>query len=231
MARKTATDLVILEQLTEPAGKDVVDIGCGTGALVRELSARGARVTGVEISDGQLERARAHPEAGQGRYLVGRAEQMPLDAEAVDVAVFMRALHHVPVAHHRAALGECRRILRPGGVLYVAEPLPEGDFFTLTSLVEDEREARAAAQRTLDQAGEFGLGRARTVDYEVEAEIPSVEALRRRIVGVDPERAPLFAQRADEIALAFAGLGEPVAGGGRRFRQPMRADLFARGDG
>ena len=44
----------MLDRLAEPAGKDVIDIGCGGGALVRELTARGARVVGVEISEGQL---------------------------------------------------------------------------------------------------------------------------------------------------------------------------------
>jgi 2-polyprenyl-6-hydroxyphenyl methylase / 3-demethylubiquinone-9 3-methyltransferase len=48
------TDLSMLERLVEPAGKDVVDIGCGGGALVRDLTARGARVIGVEISEQQL---------------------------------------------------------------------------------------------------------------------------------------------------------------------------------
>lgn len=211
-----------------PAGKDVVDIGCGDGALVRALTAHSARVTGIEVSIGQLERAQAHPEAGDADYLVGRAEQLPLAFATVDLAIFMRALHHVPVERHAAALSECHRVLRPGGLLYVAEPVPEGDFFALTSLVEDEREVRAAAQLTLDRAPQFGLDRVRRVDYEVEAEIPDLEALRRRIVDVDPDRGPLFQRRANEIAVAFSRLGEPGAQGGRRFRQPMRADVLVR---
>ncbi|MGH2869243.1 MAG: hypothetical protein ACRDNK_16985 [Solirubrobacteraceae bacterium] len=113
-------------------------------------------------------------------------------------------------------------------MLYVAEPLPEGDFFALSSLVEDEREVRAAAQLTLDVAPRFGLDRVRTVEYEVETEIPDPAALRRRIVDVDPDRAPVFDRRADEIAVAFSRLGEPGALGGRRFRQPMRADVLIR---
>jgi SAM-dependent methyltransferase len=228
MARETATDVAMLERLAAPEGKDVIDIGCGGGALVRELTARGAMVIGIEISEAQLERARNHPEAEAARYLVGRAEQLPLAPATVDLAIFMRVLHHVPVEDHPGALSECRRVLRPGGLLYVAEPLPEGDFFALTSLVEDERGVRDAAQVTLGAAGRFGLARARSVEYEVEAEICGPEALRRRIVDVDPARAPVFAQRAEEIAVAFARLGEPGSNGGRRFRQPMRVDVLVR---
>src|ERR1700739_1673947 len=54
LSRDVMSDLAVLEQLAEPFGKDVVDIGCGGGGLVRALTARGARVTGVEISEQQL---------------------------------------------------------------------------------------------------------------------------------------------------------------------------------
>jgi ubiquinone/menaquinone biosynthesis C-methylase UbiE len=226
--RELASDAAMLERLVAPAGQDVLDIGCGAGALVRELTARGARVTGIEISAGQLERALSHPEVGRAQYLIGRAEQLPLAAATVDLAIFMRALHHVPVECHPAALRECHRVLRPGGLLYVAEPLPEGDFFALTSLVEDEREVRAATQLSLEAAPRFGLDRVRHVEYEVEAELRDPEALRRRIVDVDPDRGPVFERRADEIAVAFSRLGEPAGHGGRRFRQPMRADVLVR---
>ena len=227
-ARETITDAAMLERLAAPAGKDVVDIGCGGGGLVRELAALGANVTGIEVSEGQLKRAQEHPEAGRAQYLVGRAERLPLTDATVDLAIFMRALHHVPVADHPEALRECHRVLRPGGLLYVAEPLPEGDFFALTSLVEDEREVRAATQRTVKSAPRFGLDRVHSVEYEVESEIPSPEALRRRIVDVDPDRAAIFERRAEAIAAAFARLGEPGTDGGRRFRQPMLADVLTR---
>ena len=65
------------------------------------------------------------------------------------------------------ALAEARRVMRPDGAVYVAEPLAEGDFFALTSFVEDEVEVRAAAQAALAGAARAGLERARTVEYDV----------------------------------------------------------------
>src|ERR1700755_2103535 len=47
------SDLAMLERLVPPADKDVVDVGCGGGALVRALTDLGARVSGVEISESQ----------------------------------------------------------------------------------------------------------------------------------------------------------------------------------
>lgn len=228
MTREASTDLEVLYRLAQPAGKDVVDIGCGGGGLVRELAGAGARVTGIEISAEQLAPALAADPDGVGRYLVGRAEQLPLDDASMDVAIFMRALHHVPPPGLTEALREAARVLRPGGVVYVAEPLAEGDYFALSSLVEDEVEVRAAAQRALADAPRAGLERAGTVEYEIAIRLADVAAYRRRTVSVDPERAPVFDARRQEIDAAFHRLGAPGEAGSRVFLQPMRADLLRR---
>jgi 2-polyprenyl-3-methyl-5-hydroxy-6-metoxy-1,4-benzoquinol methylase len=217
----------MLERLVAPAGKDVVDVGCGGGALVRDLAAAGARPIGVEISEEQLATARARDNGSGARYLVGRAEDLPLEDGSVDVVVFMRSLHHVPTKHLRDGLREARRVLRPDGAVYVAEPLAQGDFFALTSLVEDELEVRREAQAALAEAGQAGLERAVTVDYDVTVCLADVDAFRARTVSVDPERAPVFDARRDEITEAFARLGTPGERPGERcFTVPMRADVL-----
>lgn len=217
----------MLQSLVEPAGKHVLDIGCGGGALARDLAAGGARVTGVEISEQQLAPALARDGGSGARYLVGLAQQLPLEDATVDVVVFMRTLHHVPPADLTQALHEARRVLRPAGVIYVAEPLAEGDYFALTSLVEDELEVRAAAQRALADAALAGLHRVRTVDYEVRLCVADLPALRSRVVSPDPERAEVFDAREAEIAEAFQRLGQAGEHPGERcFLQPMRADVL-----
>ena len=227
MPRETSTDLEILQRLAQPADKDVVDVGCGGGALVRALAGLGARAIGVEVSAEQLAPAQAADPEGAGRYLLGRAERLPLADASIDAVIFMRALHHVPPANLMAALSEARRVLRSDGIAYVAEPLAEGDYFALTTLVEDELEVRAAAQRALDEAAQAGLERVRTLEYDVTIRLADVEAYRRRTVSVDPARAAVFAARRTEIAAAFARLGAPAAQPGERlFTQPMRADVL-----
>ena len=144
------SDLAMLERLVSPADKDVVDVGCGGGALVRALTDLGARVTGVEISESQLATAIEQDDGGGARYLVGRAEWLPLNDETVDVVVFMRSFHHVPREDLDAALVEARRVIRPGGAVYVAEPLAEGNFFELH-----------APGRRRDRGSRGGPGRAR----------------------------------------------------------------------
>jgi SAM-dependent methyltransferase len=220
--RELTTDLQVLERLVALDDRDVLDVGCGGGGLVRELVARGARAVGLEISEQQLGQART---TGIGRFVVGRAEDLPLPDGSLDAVMFMRSLHHVPGPAMIPALADARRVLRPGGLVYVAEPLAEGDFFELVSIVDDETEVRAAAQRALADCGRAGLERIQTLDYDVGSAVTGIDALRQRFVDVDPERAAVFDAHEDELAAAFARLGDE-RDGTRRFIQPMRADLL-----
>jgi len=227
MTREVISDLAMLERLVAPSGKDVVDVGCGGGALVRALSDCGARVTGMEISESQMADAIAHDDGRGARFVVGRAERMPLEDASVDIVVFMRSFHHVPASDLGAALAEARRVIRPGGAVYVAEPLAEGEFFELTRMVDDETEVRAQAQAALGRAADAGLDRETTVDYHAPLTIAGVPGLRTRVVAADPARAERFDALEAKLAEGLERLGEPGDRAGEwRFLHPMRADVL-----
>lgn len=137
----------------------------------------------------RLASAVAHDEGSGAEYLVGRAQKLPLPDASIGIALFMRTLHHVPSSELAHALREARRVLRSDGAVFVAEPLPQGDYFARTSLVENELSARQAVQEALAKAPAAGLVRATTVEYMVELSISDFASLRRRIVSVDPSGA------------------------------------------
>ena len=229
MKREVTSDLEVLERLVPVGGRDVVDVGCGGGAIVRSLAARGARVTGVEISESQLAAAVRDDNGSGARYVVGVAQRLPIPDESIDVVLFMRSLHHVPPDDMLEALRGAARVLRPGGAVYIAEPLTEGDFFELTSLVEDELEVRAAAQQAIADAALAPHERGEQVEYDVRLCLAGVDAFAARIISVDPARGELFEARKTLVAEAFARLGEPGGRPGERcFPVPMRADVLRR---
>lgn len=91
--------------------REVVEIGCGTGLLLRRFREVAKRAVGVDLSTGMLERARA-----RGLEVVeGSAERLPLETASFDVALSFKTLPHVPDL--RRALSEMARVVRPGGVL------------------------------------------------------------------------------------------------------------------
>jgi hypothetical protein len=118
-------------------------------------------------------------------------------------------------------------VLRPGGAVYIAEPLAEGDFFELTSLVEDEREVRAAAQRAIADAAAAGLEDVESLEYDVRLCLAGLDAFAARTISVDPARGEVFEERKALLAEAFARLGEPGERPGERcFLVPMRVDVL-----
>jgi len=109
-----------------PAGGSVLDLGCGTGELASAIAAAGLRATGCDISSEMLHRA-ATAAAGSS----GSVDLVPLDpgwqvlpfaTETFDAVVASSVLEYVddPVA----VLRECRRVLRPGGVVLCTVPDP-----------------------------------------------------------------------------------------------------------
>ena len=197
--------LDVLDELLAPAGRVIVDVGCGDGGLVRALARRGARMTGVEVSEGQLARARAHPPVADERYLEGSGQALPLPDDSADAVVFLQSLHHVPAEHMDAALAEAARV---APLVYVQEPLAQGPFFDLVALVDDETRVRALAQEAIARSP---LVVARELRFDVPVRIGGLDDLRARIVGADPARAQTFAARAGELRAGLAALGAEIS--------------------
>jgi SAM-dependent methyltransferase len=119
---------VRLRELYFPNGEagDVLSLGCGDGHLDRIFKNCGFHfrsVTGIDLSPRAIERAQALAEemklAPRISYLATDLNVATLPPSAFDFIYFFQSLHHIEALEHM--LGECRRALRPGGVLMVNE--------------------------------------------------------------------------------------------------------------
>jgi ubiquinone/menaquinone biosynthesis C-methylase UbiE len=201
-------DFDALQQALTLTGRTVVDIGCGSGAIVRKLREAGADALGVDID------VTAAKEADpDGLYFQGGAEALPLADQSVDVAVLFKSLHHVPDPH--AAFPELHRVVK--GHVYIAEPLPEGDFFELLRPVDDETHVRAVAQEAI--AAARGFAHEQTFNYVLDQPLERFEAFKAMVLGADPERTERFAELEPQLREAFS----PGV-----YTIPMRADILTR---
>jgi len=107
-----------LSSLPEVDGRDVVELGCGTGYVSAWLARRGARPIGVDLSENQLATAaRKQAEYGLAFPLIhASAEDVPLPDDCADVVVseYGASLWCDPDRW----LAESARLLRPGGRLW-----------------------------------------------------------------------------------------------------------------
>ncbi|HEX3541418.1 MAG TPA: methyltransferase domain-containing protein [Acidimicrobiales bacterium] len=115
-----ATRMVEKEDLS---GRDVLDVGCGFGWFEIFALSYGVRsIVGTDISDADLNTARAHIQSPSARFEVGSAVEMPFDDGSFDTVVCWEVLEHIPRGTEPQAFREIRRVLRPGGHLYLSTP-------------------------------------------------------------------------------------------------------------
>ena len=101
------------------AGKKVLDVGCGGGLLSEAMAARGATVTGIDLSEKALGVARLHLlESGRSvdyRYI--SAEDLAAqEAAGYDVVTCMEMLEHVP--NPASTIASCAALAKPGGHVF-----------------------------------------------------------------------------------------------------------------
>jgi len=218
----------VLADLVEIEGRRVVDVGCGSGALVRWLRGRGAEVVGVECGEIMLRAAHDADPDHPGSYLEGVGQDLPLPDASADLVVFSYSLHHVPRDALLAALSEARRVLRAGGILYVVEPLAEGPGHEVVKLIDDETEVRAYAQEALERAPTIGFELVTEHRYTSRVILANADVLAGRVVGVDPTRGERMRERRAEFVERFEAVALRV-GDGYALDQENRVHVFRKG--
>ena len=115
-------DSWMMEALGDVSGKRVIDIGGGEGRFCRLLAGLGTEVTGIDLTEALVDRARSLA-VGREEYIVGNAEDLsPIDDECFDLAVSYIVL--VDLFDYRRSIQAAFRVLRPGGRLVVCNVHP-----------------------------------------------------------------------------------------------------------
>ncbi len=158
------------------AGGTALELGCGQGAGIELILDRfGAdRVIGFDLDEAMVARARRRL-AGRSDVdvRVGDAVAIDLPDASVDAVFDFAIIHHVP--DWRTAVGEVRRVLRPGGRLYYSEVTkhaldrptyrmlfdhPDHDRFTAADFVAvlEDHDLRVGDRHRTLIAGDYALG-------------------------------------------------------------------------
>ena len=129
--------------LPEIKGRQVLDVGCGTGIFAQELLQKGANVTGMDVSENMLKIAAETLGPKVKLFQADLAEPLDfLEDESFDIVVASLSMHYIK--HWDPVFEEFYRVLRPEGVLvfsthhpfYDFEDSPTGVYFK-TELIEN----------------------------------------------------------------------------------------------
>ena len=103
-------------------GKTVLDLGCGPGGVAYFLSRIGAHAIGIDVASIFLHHAVSygHKQKNGPSFVQGDIHALPIRSNSVDVVLAIDTIEHVK--NPSQVIKECSRVLRDGGLLFVAFP-------------------------------------------------------------------------------------------------------------
>jgi ubiquinone/menaquinone biosynthesis C-methylase UbiE len=105
-----------------PAPRHILDVGCGTGYLLRQLAGGCPEATelwGIDAAPRMIVVAAATSADDRLQFRAGTAEELPWTAETFDLVVSTTSFDHW--ADQQAGLTECARVMVPGGTLVLVD--------------------------------------------------------------------------------------------------------------
>lgn len=203
-----------------------LELGCGTGRQTRLLAAGGrfASILALEVDRIQHDRNLLVDGLPGVRFALGGAEQIPAPDASVDAVFLFKSLHHVPLELLGQAFTEMHRVLAPGGLVYISEPVFGGDYNEILRLFHNEEKVRAAAfeaTRAAVDAGSFEL--VSQTFFRAKVKYRSFADFEQKVIQVTHTEHRLSPALHAQVQSAFeAHLGPD----GANFLAPFRVDLL-----
>ncbi len=165
------SDMPLLDELDllaellpfQPERFELLELGCGLAAKTRAVAKRFApvQVTAAEVDLKALAQNRAAQSsweyADNIQFVDYGAQAIAKPDASVDAVLMFKSLHHVPAADLAQAMSEIRRVLKPGGLAYISEPVFAGELNEVIRLFHDEQQVRQLAFGAVCDAVGSGL--------------------------------------------------------------------------
>lgn len=150
---RTCPESDIYESVLHLDGKRILDLGCGNAQITLAIASSGKdrQLLGLE-TDAIQHRKNERLNAPNVSFQLGGAQQIPSDDNVFDVVFMFKSLHHVPVESMDVALCEIHRVLKYDGIVYISEPIFDGELNAVLRMFHDEEKVRQAAFDAIKRA-------------------------------------------------------------------------------
>jgi SAM-dependent methyltransferase len=208
--------------------KNILELGCGSAEITRDIATSGVgrKITALEVDEIAYDKARQITDLPNVTFGLAGAQEIPLEDGSVDVVFMFKSLHHVPLDLMDQSMREIRRVLQPGGLVYISEPVFAGDFNEILRLFHDEQAVREAAFNAVKKAVDEGLFV--LVDetfFNSPMKFDSFEDFENRVLNVTHTNHALDDEVYQQVKDRFE---QHLGDDGVHFLMPIRVDLLQR---
>lgn len=217
----------ILEELLQLEGARVLELGCGKAEKTRIVAQKAASVLALEVDEIQLAKNRMVTELPNVRFEHGGAEKIPAADSNFNIVLMFKSLHHVPTELMDNAFSEIHRVLKPGGIVYISEPIYAGDFNEILRLFHDEKAVREAAFAAEERAVSSHRLTLVTQKFFLQPmHFESFGQFEDQVLKVTHTDHKLSPEIFEEVHLKF---NKHMTPNGADFYMPIRVDLLRKG--
>jgi len=225
---KICPESEIYEKLLSLDGKKIMELGCGNAEITRTIATNGhdREIIAMEVDEIQHHKNLLIDDLVNVTFKLGGGEAIGAADETFDVVLMFKSLHHVPMEFMGKALREIRRVLKPGGLAYISEPIFAGDFNEILRLFHDEQEVRTAAFRAIENSineGIFSL--VDEIFFNVPMLFENFAEFENKILKVTHTNHQLSSELYNKVKEQFSF---NLKIDGARFLIPIRVDLLKR---
>jgi SAM-dependent methyltransferase len=207
---------------------DVLDLGCGRAEHSRAIAKTHprARVVAMDVDAIQHEINCRSERPPNLTFAYGGAQAIPAGPGSFDVVLMFKSLHHVPGELLDRALAEIARVLRPGGLAYVCEPIFAGPLNEIMRIFHDEERVRLAAFDAVRRAvsgGMFALADERF--FAVPTRFRDFAEFDAKVLRATHTKHHLEPAQLEAVRERFAA---SMTAEGAQFAAPQRLDLLVK---
>jgi ubiquinone/menaquinone biosynthesis C-methylase UbiE len=216
----------VFEQLLALDGKEILELGCGKADITRLISTKGQgrKITATEVDAIQHGKNLLIDDLTNVTFVMAGSEAIPFGNESFDVVFMFKSLHHVPIELMGSAFKEIKRVLKPGGMAYISEPVLDGDFNELLRLFHDEEEVRKAAYRAIKKSTKHeNLLLIDEIFFNTQVFFENFEEFENKVINVTHTKHQLSPELHQKVKDRYS---LTMRGDGAKFVIPMRVDLL-----
>lgn len=232
MQDASITDVIneaeVYRRLLPLEGAHVIELGCGPAMHTRAIAEneKPASILACEVDTIQHEKNLAITDLTSVSFVHAGAQDIPADDNSVDIVMMFKSLHHVPLEDMYNAMREIRRVLKPGGLAYISEPVYAGDFNEVLRLFHDEKKVREAAFESIKKAVSEGVLELDSQHFfNTPNNFENFAEFERRVIGVTHTEHHISPELLQNVRNKFESYMGPE---GANFVMPIRVDLLRR---